>query len=690
MTHDSSRPSRLRALVIGIDHYSRDDRPARGLYGDLAGAVRDACAMTEYLAKERKVPECRIRLLVSSPPNSRYDEDLPTYQNILNALDELRGRSRSGDRVLIHYSGHGGRIPALVPEIKPTGFDEALVPVDIAEEARYLRDVEIGLHLSRMLADGLHVTLVFDCCHADGAIRLRGVRGATAIDHDAPALASGAGTRRELIEAWRALGGSPQRAVRVTSGWFPNPRRYVLLAACREDQLAFERDFEAGGKNGVLTWLLLEAARRLGPQATCQQLHDRILGRAKGPLRAQTPQLEGAAKRVFLGTEERDRSHGITVLEIDAGGDVQLAAGRAHGVSSGSTFAVCEAGCALPPRAGDRLAVVRLFEIEDLESWAEVVETFGERPVERGDQAFPLEQGDLRAPFVHAVRTPSALAAELDREISAHGQRLLRPAADSEDADFELLAQGGRLTVRIRDQSLPALDILERGERRAREVVRKLVHSAKYSNLLRLSHPDKDSRLTTRVRAEFYRLPPSFDQERARRVKEEDLHCCGRLTDGETVEDGSFFCLSLANTADQALDFVILDFAPDWSLTQIHPCPTVRSASLLDGRSRTIVPMQAVLSPGYESGNDVVKIILTTETSDFRWLQLSPLGEIEGPRRAGRAARQPRSPLERLLFEAVGRTPPVVRSPRRTAGGKDWITSQISLRIVSAADSTAP
>ena len=87
----------------------------------------------------------------------------PTYENIVRAFAELTDIAQEGDRVHIHYSGHGGRAVTAYPELKDQHeLDEGLVPTDYVHSGRYLRDVELATLLKRMTDKGLIVTLVLD------------------------------------------------------------------------------------------------------------------------------------------------------------------------------------------------------------------------------------------------------------------------------------------------------------------------------------------------------------------------------------------------------------------------------------------------------------------------------------------------------------------------------------------------
>jgi hypothetical protein len=686
-TATSSDTSRLYALLIGIDRYAYEGKAARGLYGDLEGAVRDVQAMATFLIGEREVPQEHIRSLTASTSERERTEISPTYDNITGALQELRSQARRGDRLLIHYSGHGGRIPALCPELKPSGLDEALVPIDVGDSGgRYLRDVELAFTLRRMLHDGLHVTFVLDCCHSGGALRQRrpGVRGAPRVDRQAPRLDSKLASQKELIMAWRTLasrssGSSDERRfrqARMLSGWFPDPRGYVLMAACRYDQLAFEKHFEAAGKNGVMTWWLLEAARRLGSGATCLQISNRAIGNVQRDFKAQTLQLEGTTGRVFLGLEERSEPDAVNVLDIEHDIDVKLAVGQAHGVHEGTSFAIYAAN---PRASASQRAVVRICDLGDLTSWAEVVERMGEDKIQPGARAFLLAHGPSN--FSHGVRLPATaerLSEELIRTISTHGRGLLHPTVGAEIATFEVLAEEA-LVVRYQGRTVPELgEAVQIGS--TERLIEKLLHVASHCNLQELTNPVPSSHLASRITVKLYRLPADLDEERAKRVRLADLERCEPLADGATVEEGALLCLVLENTSSQDLEVAVLDFAVDWSVRQIHPNPEYSSRGILDKGSRKPLAMRAYLPENYRVGIDVLKVLGTIETTDFRWLQLPPIHRFE-VERANRLRGPARTSLENLLHQAVGESAHC-DSVHRAATGQEWTTARTSLKVV--------
>jgi hypothetical protein len=102
LTFTSSCPSRLFALIIGINQYKHSAY-------DLQGAVCDGERMKAYL-ESLDVPTCRIRTLFN---------EAATRKAIVTSLRELQTEEeiRDGDPILIFYAGHGGTAKT------PVGWD---------------------------------------------------------------------------------------------------------------------------------------------------------------------------------------------------------------------------------------------------------------------------------------------------------------------------------------------------------------------------------------------------------------------------------------------------------------------------------------------------------------------------------------------------------------------------------------
>src|ERR671932_12580 len=179
--HEQPEQTRnIHALLIGIDYY----KPNR-LYKSLKGCVRDINLVDDYLKRTLKIPAERIRKLTS--PNQ---ED--------STLSQVRGGNE--------------------------------------QDGRYLRDIELATLLKRMTDKGLGVTVVLDSCHSGGATRGDcDIRGSQEEDTAPRPQDSLVASREELIENWKSLVEGSNRTTLV-----PESEDYVLLAACRPTEYAFE------------------------------------------------------------------------------------------------------------------------------------------------------------------------------------------------------------------------------------------------------------------------------------------------------------------------------------------------------------------------------------------------------------------------------------------------------------------
>src|SRR5260370_36085371 len=136
MIDQEHHASELHALLIGIDCYVPNGLPDGSYYRNLSGCVRDISHVENFLRNKLQVPPRHILKLTSTvggtaePPEPR--ESWPTYENMVGAFRRLTETAKPGHQIYIHYSGHGGRSPTIVPEIKRGGpYDESLEHTDI-------------------------------------------------------------------------------------------------------------------------------------------------------------------------------------------------------------------------------------------------------------------------------------------------------------------------------------------------------------------------------------------------------------------------------------------------------------------------------------------------------------------------------------------------------------------------------
>ncbi|KAK0443321.1 peptidase C14, caspase domain-containing protein [Armillaria borealis] len=313
--------SRTWAVLIGIDSYNDP-------MSLLRGCVRDALDMRTYLMEDLIVPEDRIQLLLSPHPyrdtvsdttafqvlvnpighifRNLYPEllatsscSLPTRENIIRTLVNLSTNSKiqRSDHIIVFFSGHGSSYACssyFKDDIGRSGNVEVLCPMDRTSRnvphrsiIPDISDREINVILKRIChAKGHQITVILDCCHSGGATRLpdTGIRLALPVE----------GSLRHVLEAAEKQRKNGADHVSVLSGdWKPDTFSHVVLAACKEYQLAKEVTGDDGKSAGVFTGALLRTLR-YGPltsNSTYVELH-----RALPSSSSQTPVVAGQHK----------------------------------------------------------------------------------------------------------------------------------------------------------------------------------------------------------------------------------------------------------------------------------------------------------------------------------------------------------------------------------------------------------
>jgi hypothetical protein len=674
---------KLYALLIGVDCYLPNRLPDGGFYPSLGGCVRDINLVEGFLKSRLGLLDAQIVKLTATsrgtgtPPEPR--EQWPTYENMVRAFKKITDTAQAGEQVYVHYSGHGGRSVTAFPKLKgANGLDESLVPTDIGNtEARYLRDIEIAHLLKRMTDKGLVVTLVFDSCHSGGATRGgdagMAVRGIASIDTTARPTDSLVASPEELEQTWQSVAPAATRGGKLGSGWLPDVKGSVFLAACRANELANEFAFEGRERNGALSYWLLDSLKQLGPGLTFDMLHDRILAKVHAKFQQQTPQLHGDSARVVFETTSIPRPPSARVIEVDqTGRRVKVEAGRAQGIGQGARFAIYAADAADFTQDDARLAFAEATDVQDTESWANIVDVGNLAALAEGAQAVLLDAGDVRFKgCVHLVQREdlpgdidqAGALRSLEREIRS--RKWIRLAEDNEAADYQVAVNfnseyevwepSGRVIGNLR----PALKINNDGT--AAIMADRLVHLTKYANIKLIENSASTSPL-------------------ARLIELTVAEKAAKGPGGEaTVDEGERLTFLVRNTsAQQALNITVLDLQPNWSATKIFP-PDADS-ELLDPQGTTQVPLEFELPPGYKESLETIKVFATVGNTSFDWLQLPPLDEQQ---RAISANRSPGNALENLMAEFAADAPPENRTRARlaTVALAKWTTAQADVLV---------
>jgi Caspase domain/Domain of unknown function (DUF4384) len=142
--------SNRHALIIGVSQYADPNTPA------LPGARVDRESATQ-MANAMQVPASNIVYLQDSQA---------TGANIRKALTDLNAKVQDGDRVFVHYSGHGTRYndPAA------GGCIEALLAYDGGQSGT-ITNREMSDLLKPITAKTDKLFVMYDACHSGGILK---------------------------------------------------------------------------------------------------------------------------------------------------------------------------------------------------------------------------------------------------------------------------------------------------------------------------------------------------------------------------------------------------------------------------------------------------------------------------------------------------------------------------------------
>ncbi|MEP6487200.1 caspase family protein [Microcoleus vaginatus GB2-A3] len=698
----------IYALLIGIDAYN-----SNLLYKNLKGAVRDINLVADYLLKTLKIPSERIFRLTS--PNPEVAETIetkdpePTYKNIVAKFDAITEIAQPGEQVYIHYSGHGGRTTTFYPELKGNDqLDEGIVPMDVGNEGgRYLLDIELATLLKRMTDKGLIVTLVLDSCHSGEATRGEDVaiRGTNNIDTAQGDLKSLVAERQELIENWHALTDGIPASI-APAQWLPQPRDYVLLAACRPSEYAYEYAVSGKERHGALTYWMIDTLTSSPSGLTYKTLHDRVSAKIQSKF-PQMPMLAGESDRFVFGVEHGSLQYAVNVLEVieeevteadsvatkKVPKQVRLDAGMENGLSLGYRFAIYAFGTTDFTKKNKQVAIVEIAGVGASDAWADVIEVLRQDKIDQGSQAvmlsapvelvrgvrlFKKEVGEKDNELPQAIKNQEDTALKAV-EAALAGNGWLKLADTQLKGDYQvavnLKGEYEICTGTPIENLTPALKIDDSDA--PQKVVKRLEHLVKYQAIQQLSNQFSD--LTSKLEVELLTQPnwrPGIPKKPQPFPDRTNL----------VVQSGEYAFLRIKNTSSQILNVAVLDLEPNWAVSRIQLQIPEAIFYPFNPNQEMLIPLQIKLPATWKfsKGAETFKVFATVRTNDFRWLELPSLDQEIDTKSA--ILLRGDNPLGQLMA-AVGAdvdTQPEIPSYRATAifdPSDEWTTKEIQITL---------
>lgn len=375
------------ALIVGLNYY-----PNLPESQQLQGPINDAILLAQTLTTPKFGFQAKdVHLVVSPIPGTRLPQVNADVQVLPGQVSKaaivsafrkhMVADARPGDILVFAFMGHGS---LWFDPRDPDRLARTLVPADSRDRSGASLDL-LTVELANLVTEALarnpqNLTIILDSCYSGSRIRGRAAtaRGLSP-DRRQAALAS----YRQVLRGAR-LGAQRPVALSADQSFFTSQRNYVLLAAAREDQVAYEETYEDNRVNGVFTRFLVESLRSstTTSQTTYREVMERVAARVLGHRNGdQVPVLEGERDSVLFAGQVRDQR---PFLSVERGRDpldpntVILRAGTAAGMTVGSVYDIYPANDFSFDNPRNRLGTIKVTQTKIDFSFARV--TAGQAP----------------------------------------------------------------------------------------------------------------------------------------------------------------------------------------------------------------------------------------------------------------------------------------------------------------------
>ncbi|BAY89537.1 MULTISPECIES: caspase family protein [unclassified Tolypothrix] len=597
------------ALLIGIDKYKYPE------VNQLFGCVNDVELMSKILQENFNFPCDRITLL---------QNEEATRDNILAAMDALVDNVGEDDIVVIHYSGHGSQMTDREGDEKD-GLDETIVPHDSGRNPNPNRDItddEIYLRLLQLSKKTPHTTLIFDCCHSGTISRDPFGVNERWVEPDLRPIAE-LPPSPVLTELSRGMGD------RGPSGWLPLSDRYVLIAACRDEEKAYEYTPLQGDSqlnHGALTYFIGQALCSAQSGTTYRDIFEWVSPQVSAVRSLQHPQMEGARDRLLFDTEEIEPMRFVPVQERTAN-QITLAAGAAHAMTVGSQWAIYPGATKQVTADTPKLGLVEITTVRAVTCDALILAESYENAILTGTRAVEEAHSYGRMCLKVEIQAPinyETVASELRALISASS--LIQENSPEETPDARIYLIPPRTEVTPED-AVPQLGIVTQPiwavvgkdgqliiplqvvkNTNAAQVVRdNLEKVVRYRQTLSLQNPNLDSLLKDKVKFILKRQAADSSW-----VVAEPENSSGQIV----FQDGEQIALEIVNQHHVPVYIGILDFGLTGAVSLLHP---------IEGSNEQLAPGQSI-EIGVRYGDEIYLSI----PSDFPFVPVNNKQQLIG------------------------------------------------------------
>ncbi|KAL5526293.1 MCA1_2 [Sanghuangporus sanghuang] len=282
-----------KALCIGINYI--------GQKAELKGCINDVHNVQRFLSSHGYNRDD----IVTLTDDARNQRQLPTKQNIIDAMQWLVRGASPNDSLFFHYSGHGGQTKDLDGD-EADGYDEVIYPLDF-EIAGHIVDDDMHAIMVRPLPAGCRLTAIFDSCHSGSVLDLpyiystegkikepnltaevgQGLFGMAKsyAQHDMGGVIKGA------MGLFKTASGNTQKAEEYSRRTRTSSADVISWSGCKDSQTSADT-VEAGRATGAMSYAFISALNEK-PQQTYQELLNNLRNILRSKY-SQKPQLSSS------------------------------------------------------------------------------------------------------------------------------------------------------------------------------------------------------------------------------------------------------------------------------------------------------------------------------------------------------------------------------------------------------------
>lgn len=257
----SNCSGKKKALFVGINYI--------GTSNQLNGCINDCHNVKQFLLSQG-FSESDMVVLTD---DARSQRQVPTRQNILDAIQWLVKGASANDSLFFHYSGHGGQTKDTNGD-EYDGYDEVIYPLDF-ETNGFIDDDTLHELMVAPLPKGTRLTALFDSCHSGSVLDLPYVYSTKGVLKE-PNMLEEAGSG--LLDTFKAYSKGDQKAMfKSITGVFKTvmnkdssekaqelakqtktaPCDAILLSGCKDDQTSADAK-EGGQSTGAMSYAFIK------------------------------------------------------------------------------------------------------------------------------------------------------------------------------------------------------------------------------------------------------------------------------------------------------------------------------------------------------------------------------------------------------------------------------------------------